>query len=237
MMTTDAPRPRRRLLGNIWVNIALALALTGIIVAFIGQPSSGSMSPTLEPGDRLIVNRLAYVAADPAPGDIVVFRPDDAWGEKPATGGNWFSQAFHWVGETTGIRPYVLVKRVIAGPGQTVECCDAQGRVLVDGEPLDEPYVVKDLPFVAGSLDCDSEPMSTRCFGPATVPEDSYLGARRQPGELSRFRVSLPRDGGSRRELLALDDARRRVRQGRAHPVADRAVGRAVDAKARSQTA
>lgn len=175
MMTTDAPRPRRRLLGNIWVNIALALALAGIIVAFIGQPSSGSMSPTLEPGDRLIVNRLAYVAADPAPGDIVVFRPDDAWGEKPATGGNWFSQAVHWVGETTGIRPYVLVKRVIAGPGQTVECCDAQGRVLVDGEPLDEPYVVKDLPFVAGSLDCDSEPMSTRCFGPVTVPEASYL--------------------------------------------------------------
>lgn len=175
MMTTDAPRPRRRLLGNIWVNIALALALTGIIVAFIGQPSSGSMSPTLEPGDRLIVNRLAYVAADPAPGDIVVFRPDEAWGEKPEAGGNWFSQALHWVGETTGIRPYVLVKRVIAGPGQTVECCDAQGRVLVDGEPLDEPYVVKDLPFVAGSLDCDSEPTSSRCFGPVTVPEDSYL--------------------------------------------------------------
>ncbi len=174
MMTTDAPRPRRRLLGNIWVNIALALALTGIIVAFIGQPSSGSMSPTLEPGDRLIVNRLAYVAADPAPGDIVVFRPDEAWGEKPA-GGNWFTQALHWVGETTGIRPYVLVKRVIAGPGQTVECCDAQGRVLVDGEPLDEPYVVKDLPFVAGSLDCDSVPMSTRCFGPVTVPEESYF--------------------------------------------------------------
>lgn len=175
MTTTETPKRRRRFLGNVWVNIALALALTGIIVAFVGQPSSGSMSPTLEPGDRIIVNRLAYVAADPAPGDIVVFRPDDAWGERPTTGGNWFSQAFHWVGETTGIRPYVLVKRVIAGPGQTVECCDATGAVVVDGAPLSEPYVVKDLPFAAGSLDCATEPSSARCFGPVTVPEDSYL--------------------------------------------------------------
>lgn len=175
MMTTDAPRPRRRFLGNAWVNVALALALAVIAVAFLGQPSSGSMSPTLEPGDRIIVNRLAYIAADPAPGDIVVFRPDEGWGERPDTRGNWFSQAFHWLGETTGIRPYVLVKRVVAGPGETVECCDASGSLTVDGETLSEPYVEKNLPFAAGTLDCGTQPMSTRCFGPVTVPADSYL--------------------------------------------------------------
>lgn len=175
MMSTEEPRSRRRLLGNVWVSVALALAVTGIVVAFVGQPSSSSMSPTLEPGDRIVVNRLAYVAADPAPGDIVVFRPDDAWGERPRSEGTWISQALHWVGESTGIRPYVLVKRVIAGPGETVECCDASGSLTVDGEPLSEPYVVKDLPFAEGTLDCDTEPTSMRCFEPVTVPADSYL--------------------------------------------------------------
>jgi signal peptidase I len=175
MTTGDVPAPRRRRRSwGLWINVAVALALAAIIVAFLGQPSSGSMSPTLEPGDRLVVNRLAYVGSNPTQGDIVVFRPDETWGENPAAG-NWLSGALQWAGETTGIRPYVLVKRVIGGPGQTVECCDSEGRVLVDGRPLDEPYVVKDLPFTPGVLDCSSTPMSTRCFPEVRVPEDAYL--------------------------------------------------------------
>jgi len=190
MTTGEAPAPRRRRRAwGLWINVGLALALAAIIVAFVGQPSSGSMSPTLEPGDRLVVNRLAYIGSDPAPGDIVVFRPDDAWGDKP-TAGNWLSGALQWAGETTGIRPYVLVKRVIAGPGQTVECCDAEGRVLVDGEPLEEPYVVKDLPFTTGALDCESTPRSARCFPEVTVPDDAYLvlGDNRANSDDSVFR-------------------------------------------------
>ncbi|MFJ2550875.1 signal peptidase I [Microbacterium sp. NPDC087591] len=176
MMTTPAePRRRRTPFRSVWLHVGLALALTLLVVAFIGQPSSGSMAPTLQQGDRLIVNRLAYVAADPAPGDIVVFRPDASWGEKPAASGNPVSAVLRWLGETTGIRPYVLVKRVIAGPGQTVSCCDANGSLLVDGEPLDETYVVQDLPFVPGELDCDTTPISARCFPAVTVPEHSYL--------------------------------------------------------------
>ncbi|MCK2035920.1 signal peptidase I [Microbacterium sp. SSW1-49] len=175
MTTTEEPRRRRTPFRSVWFHVGLALALTLVVVAFIGQPSSSSMAPTLQPGDRLIVNRLAYVAADPAPGDIVVFRPDANWGDEPAVSSNPVSAALHWLGETTGIRPYVLVKRVIARPGQTVECCDANGSVLVDGEPLDEPYVAENLPYVAGELDCDTTPVSTRCFPDVTVPEDSYL--------------------------------------------------------------
>ena len=52
---------------------------------------------------------------------------------------------------------------------------DAQGRVLVNGEPLDEPYVYRDLPFTAGGLDCASNPASARCFAPIVVPEGKYL--------------------------------------------------------------
>ncbi|UPL11299.1 signal peptidase I [Microbacterium sufflavum] len=174
MTTTEHQRPRRRFFRSVWFHAALALTLALIVIAFVGQPSSSSMAPTLQPGDRLIVNRLAYLAADPAPGDIVVFRPGDDW-ERPAASGNALAAGLNAIGETTGLRPYVLVKRVIAGPGQTVECCDADGSVLVDGVPLDEPYVVQDLPFVAGDLDCTSTPTSARCFPALTVPDDSYL--------------------------------------------------------------
>jgi signal peptidase I len=175
MTTVEEPRRRRRLRGSVWFHVALALALTLIVIAFIGQPSSGSMSPTLDPGDRILVNRLAYVAADPAAGDIIVFRPGTAWGEEPGPERSWISESLHWIGETTGLRPDVLVKRVIGEPGQTVECCDADGAVLVDGQPLDEPYVVDDLPFSPGELDCGTTPMSMRCFGEVTVPESGYL--------------------------------------------------------------
>jgi signal peptidase I len=157
MTSTEKVPARRRVLRSPWFHVALALTLTLLVVMFVGQPSSSSMSPTLEPGDRLIVNRLAYTFGDPA-----------------ATG-NPLRDAVDGIGEATGIRPYVLVKRVIAGPGQTVECCDVDGGVLVDGEPIAEPYVAKDLPFTPGELDCDSSPASPRCFPLLTVPDDSYL--------------------------------------------------------------
>lgn len=173
--TEQTHRPRRRVLRSVWFHASLALALTLVVIAFVGQPSSTSMAPTLQPGDRLVVDRLAYIAADPAPGDIVLFRPSDSWGGLPAPSGNPVVALLDQVGEATGIRPYVLVKRVIAGPGQTVECCDAEGSILVDGVPLDEPYLVDDLPFTSGTSDCDTAPASLRCFPAATVPEDSYL--------------------------------------------------------------
>ena len=81
-------------------------------------------------------------------------------------------------GDLTGIgrsHEQALVKRVVGTAGQTVECCTAEGAVTVDGEPLDEPYIHNDLPFIRDELDCESEVMSARCFGPVTVPEDSML--------------------------------------------------------------
>jgi signal peptidase I len=72
------------------------------------------MQPTIRLGDKFLVSAWAYRTADPQPGDVVVFEyPLD-----PSV---------------------VLVKRVIAGGGSTVEIVD--GVTVVNGRPLDEPYV------------------------------------------------------------------------------------------------
>lgn len=184
-MTTDdgtAPRPLwRRITGSTWFHVIAAFLVIGAILSFVAKPyyvPSGSMEQTLQPGDRVLVNRLAYLGSSPGTGDIVVFDADATWGADGTEDDGPLKSAMRWLGEVTGFGPsgsHTLIKRVIAGPGQTVSCCDAQGRLLVDGEPLDEPYVFEDLLFTDGTLDCASEPTSARCLPEVTVPKGSYL--------------------------------------------------------------
>src|SRR3546814_13774390 len=77
------------------------------------------MVPTLEVGDRVLVNKLSYTTGDIGRGDIVVFA-------RPGGAGN------------DGIED--LIQRVVALPGATVEGRD--GKVYVDGEPLEGDYIV-----------------------------------------------------------------------------------------------
>lgn len=185
-MTAESPtspgRPRwRRITGSFWFQLVLAFVVVGGILSFVAKPywvPSGSMEQTLEVGDRVLVNRLAYLGSEPSTGDVVVFDADESWGEHPSAQDNPVKAVLRWVGEVTGFGPsgpHTMIKRVIAGPGQTVECCSIDGRMLVDGEPLDEPYIFEDYPFEPGSFDCDDEQRSPRCFDEVTVPEDSYL--------------------------------------------------------------
>lgn len=186
-MTTDAsatPAPRpvwRRITGSAWFHLVAAFVVVGLLLTFVAKPylvPSASMESTLQPGDRVLVNRLAYVGSEPATGDVIVFDADETWGSHTADSDPWWKAAARWVGEFTGFGPsgpHTLVKRVIAGPGQVVECCTASGAITVDGVALDEPYLGSDLPFEDGTLDCTSEPASTRCFEAVTVPAGSYL--------------------------------------------------------------
>jgi signal peptidase I len=115
-------------------------------------------------GDRVLVNKVPYWFGAPEPGDIVVFEGPESWSpevdvQEP---GNWLSSGLMWLGSAIGVAPPSeddFVKRVIATGGQTVQCCDPEGRVTVDGEPLEEPYVFEDTP------------LESRAFGPVTVPE------------------------------------------------------------------
>jgi signal peptidase I len=85
-----------------------------------------------------------------------------------------------------------LVKRVVATGGQTVKCCDEQGRVVVDGVSLTEPYVDYDFAFTPGQLDCATPQRSQRCFGPVTVPSGALwvMGDNRSDSRDSRYHVT-----------------------------------------------
>lgn len=104
--------------------IAVALAIAFIIKSFLFQAfyiPSESMKPTLNVGDRVLVNKLSYDFHDLNRGDIVVF-------EAPP------------LAQSGGIED--LVKRVIGLPGETVGA-DPDGTVVVNGRRLDEPYLPK----------------------------------------------------------------------------------------------
>ncbi len=93
----------------------LALVIRSLAVQSFYIPS-GSMRPTLEPGDTVLVNRFVYRLHPPHRGDIIVFRypQDERWD---------------------------FVKRVIAVPGDVVE--ERGGRLWVNGALMAEPYVMR----------------------------------------------------------------------------------------------
>jgi signal peptidase I len=135
--------------GSFWrelpVLVVVALVLAIVIKTFVIQAfyiPSESMENTLLTNDRVLVNKLVYHTRDIERGDIVVFSGVDSWDpevvyEQPS---NPVSAFFRWVGTAFGVVPGEkdYIKRVIGVPGDTVKCCDAKGRVTVNGTPLDE---------------------------------------------------------------------------------------------------
>jgi signal peptidase I len=100
------------------------------------------MEPTLLVNDRVLVNKLVYHTRNIERGDIVVFSGVDSWAAEvvvpePA---NPVAGFFRWVGTAFGVVPGEkdYIKRVIGLPGDVVKCCDAQGRITVNGVPLNE---------------------------------------------------------------------------------------------------
>lgn len=176
--TTPPPR-RGALRRSPFVHLILAVLLLAVTQTLLIKPfqvPSSSMAPTLEVGDRILADRIAFAVSTPSPGDIVVFSRPDGWG--PRTERTLLRTVAGWVGDVVGFGPSnhdALVKRIIGGPGSTVRCCSADGRVEVDGVPLVEDYVVTDLPFTPGVNDCSTTLPSARCFASISVPSDEYL--------------------------------------------------------------
>lgn len=175
------------------VIVVTALVLSFLIKTFLVQPffiPSESMAETLLVGDRVLVTKFAPGPLDVHRGDVVVFKDPGGWlgpsYEEPA---HPVAEFFHNVGVFVGLVPADagehLIKRVIGVEGDVVECCDDEGRVLVNGVPLDEPYLAASA--IPSEFDFT-----------ATVPANSLwvMGDNRQQSEDSRFHQGKP-GGGS----------------------------------------
>lgn len=160
------PGGRRALLELVAMLVA-AVAAALLVRAFVVQTfwiPSKSMEDTLAVRDRVLVDKVSLRFRDAHRGDIVVFRRPEGVGGDP------------------GIDD--LIKRVVALPGETVEFAD--GRVVVDGRPLDEPYLEPGtqtqgdgrVVVPVGRLwvmgDNRSNSLDSRVFGP--VDEDAVVG-------------------------------------------------------------
>ena len=173
------------------VLVVAAFALALLIKTFVLQAfyiPSGSMLPTLEVGERILVEKISYRLGSPGRGDVVVFErsldpsvpsphEDDSVGEDVV---NAFKSLFGW--PTGGEQDYV--KRVMAVGGDTIE--SREGVVFVNDEAVEEPYlpegvVTSDFPpqqvpegqiFVMGDNRGSSD--DSRNFGP--VPDDEVVG-------------------------------------------------------------
>lgn len=163
---------------HLLVALLLLALLQSLVVKLYFVPSA-SMESTLNVGDRVLVSRVAYMGSDPSTGDIVVFTAPDTWEEEASVPDEGFVKtAVKWLGGVVGIGPstqHTLIKRVIAGPGQTVECCSKTGNFLVDDAVLDEPYTRNDFYFRTGQVDCTTKPRSRRCVPKFTVPRGEYV--------------------------------------------------------------
>jgi len=198
------PKKKTSLLKELPILLIIAFGLAVFIKSFLFQAffiPSPSMEPTLHgcagcAGDRVLVNKIVYYVDDPQPGDIVVFEGPDTWASEVqiAEPSNWFASVMATLGRAIGVGPPSekdYVKRVVAVGGQTVECCDAEGAVMVDGEPVDEPYIVTNTPLEA------------RSFAPVTVPDGRLwvMGDNRAGSADSRFHVTDRYSG-----TIAVDD-------------------------------
>lgn len=122
---------------SIGIGIALALALRALLVQFY-VVESGSMAPTLQAHDRLVVWKLARLM-DVHRGDIVIVDGTDslAGAVEPDSGVESILRVF-------GIEQLdnrLFVKRVIAVGGDRLVCCDSTGALVLNGRQLDEPYL------------------------------------------------------------------------------------------------
>lgn len=185
--------------GSFWkelpILIVIALVLAFVIRTWLVQAfyiPSTSMENTLLVGDRVLVNKVVYQIRDIERGEVVVFNGDGSW-DDPNTVSvpeptNPVSGAFTWLQQQMGAAPTgkEYIKRVIGLPGDTVECCDEQNRVMVNGIPLEE-----DAYLYPGSVASHTE------FGPIEVPEGHLwlMGDHRAISSDSRLNQNNPGGG------------------------------------------
>ena len=174
--------------------LGVALVLAIIIKTFFVQAfyiPSASMEPGLIENDRILVQKVSYwFGGDPQRGDVIVFRDPGEWltpeEDKGPTGiASWLVKI--------GLYPSGghLVKRVIGTSGDVIKCCDGEGRIEVNGQPIDESdYIAKEHGPCNGWYPgggCDWQ------VGPVPDGKLFVMGDNRKNSADSRYHLCPPR--------------------------------------------
>jgi len=181
-----------------WVELPILLVVA-IVVAYIVKSfllqvfyiPSGSMENTLRINDRVLVDKLSYDLRDIKRGEIIVFNAEGVLAPEGAVvteSVNPVSRTVRSFASAIGLAPSSetdYIKRVIGLPGDRVKCCDAQGKMTVNGVPLEE---------TAYLFPGDSP--STAQFD-VVVPEGKLwvMGDHRSASADSRSRIGSPGGG------------------------------------------
>ena len=164
----------------IVVALVVSLFIKTFIVQFFFIPS-GSMENTLQIDDRVAVNRVPFVSNNIKRGDVVVFRDPDIWLPAADVSDSPFviaklKSALVAVGVLPNPAKQYLVKRVVGVAGDRVICCTTTGKITVNGQEMNEPYIY------AGNVPSDMN------FD-VTVPKDKLwvMGDHRGASADSRY--------------------------------------------------
>jgi signal peptidase I len=183
------PSTGRGALVELVVIVALAIGLALLIQAFIVKPyqiPSQSMEPTLDVGQRVLVDRVSYHFGNPHIGDIVVFHPPvgavgtgPQCGVEPKPPGEACPKPVDQESDTN------FIKRIVAGPGDKLS--------IKDGHPVVNGVMAKE-DFINPCHDGGGSP----CNFPKTItiPPNEYfmMGDNRGSSDDSRFWGPVPRD-------------------------------------------
>ena len=149
------------------IAVVLAVVIKALFLQAFYIPSE-SMEPGLVRDDRILVQKVSYWGdGGPDRGDIVVFEDPGSWlqGGRVVGPTNPLAAGLAKIGlYPTGGH---LVKRVVGVAGDTITCCDKQGRIAVNGEPLDESAYVKD----DAASPCNGPMIGSCAWSAGPVPE------------------------------------------------------------------
>ncbi|MFI7022539.1 signal peptidase I [Micromonospora sp. NPDC049900] len=124
MIDEQTDKSRHSFWKELPILLGVAIVVAVLVRAFVLQTffiPSPSMENTLKIDDRVLVNKLVYNFRSPHRGEVIVFKAPVEWSGNPA-------------GED-------FIKRVIGVGGDRIVCCDDQDRLVINGTPLDEPYI------------------------------------------------------------------------------------------------
>lgn len=155
--------------------VVLAIVLAIVIKTFFVQAfyiPSPSMVPGLVKNDRILVEKPSYwFGGTPQRGDVVVFSDPGGWlsPEEDAGPTNGLASLLTRV----GLYPAGghLVKRVIGVEGDVISCCDVEGRISVNGQPLEEDDYV-------------NNPDTVECRGPMGPGDCDWTAGPVPPGHI-----------------------------------------------------